>query len=69
VVAVFGPTDPVWVGPYRSPESVVRAGLPCSPCYFRKLSRCPNAHGCMTGVPAAAVIDTVERVLAGRAAT
>jgi lipopolysaccharide heptosyltransferase I len=65
VVAIFGPTDPVWVGPYGSPGSVVRTELPCSPCYFRKLSRCPNAHACMTGVSAAAVIEKVDKILAG----
>jgi len=64
VVAVFGPTDPVWVGPYGSPESVVRAGVPCSPCYLRRLSRCPFAHACMTGVPAEAVMGKVDAALA-----
>jgi lipopolysaccharide heptosyltransferase I len=63
VVSVFGPTDPVWAGPYRREGSVVRAGVPCSPCYLRLLSRCPHNHDCMTHVSAAAVITRAENVL------
>ena len=40
VVSIFGPTDPVWAGPYRRDGAVLRADLPCSPCYLRQLSRC-----------------------------
>ena len=32
-VAVFGPTNPVWVGPWRVRHRIVRLGLPCSPCF------------------------------------
>jgi len=56
VIGVFGPTDPVWAGPYRHPDSVVRAGVSCSPCYLRRLSECPNGHACMQQVLAATVI-------------
>ncbi|HEV7403885.1 MAG TPA: glycosyltransferase family 9 protein, partial [Chthoniobacteraceae bacterium] len=44
LAAIYGPTNPVTVGPYRRPESVVRLDLPCSPCNFRKLVQCPNGH-------------------------
>ena len=64
VVAVFGPTDPVWVGPYNRPDSVVRAGVPCSPCYLRKLRECPFSHRCMHEVTPTMVIDRAKRVLA-----
>jgi len=64
VVSVFGPTDPLWIGPYGRPSAVVRAGVPCSPCYLRKLRCCPHAHACMQEVPAAAVIERVEQALA-----
>jgi heptosyltransferase I len=67
VVSVFGPTDPVWAGPYRREGSVVRAGLACSPCYLRELRRCPHNHDCMTKVSAAAVITRAENVLNERA--
>jgi lipopolysaccharide heptosyltransferase I len=64
VVSVFGPTDPVWIGPYRRPDAVVRAGVSCAPCYLRKMRHCPHAHRCMTEVTAATVIERIESVLA-----
>ena len=63
VVSVFGPTDPVWAGPYRRDGAVLRAGLACSPCYLRLLSRCPHNHDCMNNVAAAAVIERAENIL------
>lgn len=65
VVSIFGPTDPVWIGPYRRPESVVRADLPCAPCYLRQVKACRHDHACMRQVSAEAVIARVEKVLAG----
>ena len=64
VVSVFGPTDPVWAGPYLHGDAVVRAGIPCSPCYLRRLRECPNDHLCMKDVSAAAVIGRVDGILA-----
>jgi heptosyltransferase I len=64
VVSVFGPTDPVWAGPYRHLDSVLRAELPCSPCYLRELHRCNYGHDCMKQVSAAAVIERVEGIVA-----
>jgi len=63
VVSIFGPTDPVWAGPYRRDGAVLRADLPCSPCYLRQLSRCPNNHDCMKNVSAAAAIERIESTL------
>lgn len=63
VVSVFGPTNPVHIGPYHRPRAVVRADLPCSPCNFRRLTQCPHDHACMTHVSAAAVIERVESAL------
>ncbi len=63
VVSVFGPTNPVHIGPYDRPQAVVRVDLPCSPCNFRRLSQCPHDHACMTGVSAKMVIERVESVL------
>ena len=63
VVSVFGPTDPLWIGPYRRANAVLRADLPCSPCYLRQLSRCPNGHACMKDVAASAVIARLEGML------
>ncbi len=62
-VSIFGPTDPVWAGPYRN-GVIVREELPCSPCYLRRLSQCPNDHACMKNVSAAAVIERIDGILA-----
>src|SRR5262249_51144564 len=59
MVSVFGPTNPVRVGPYRRPESVVRVDLECSPCNYRWLSQCPFDHACMKQVTSAMVIERV----------
>jgi ADP-heptose:LPS heptosyltransferase len=67
VVSIFGPTDPTWAGPYRREGAVLRAELPCSPCYLRQLSRCAHDHACMEQVSASAVIARIASVLAERA--
>lgn len=64
VLAIFGPTDPVWAGPYRRDGAVIRKPLPCSPCYLRELSRCPNEHACMREVGAAEVMAKLDAILA-----
>jgi heptosyltransferase-1 len=63
VVSVFGPTDPVWIGPYGRPRAAVQAGVPCSPCYLRKLRDCPHDHACMKDVHAGMVIERIEEIL------
>ena len=63
VVSVFGPTDVLWAGPYHREDAVLAAGLACSPCYLRLLSRCPHDHACMKAVSAAAVIALMEKNL------
>jgi lipopolysaccharide heptosyltransferase I len=65
VVSVFGPTDPLWIGPYRRPEAVVRANVGCAPCYLRQLRACPHQHACMRHVSSAMVIEHIHRVLNG----
>ena len=63
VISIFGPTDPVWIGPYRRGDAVLRADLECSPCYLRKLKHCHHHHACMRSVSAPAVIERAERIL------
>jgi lipopolysaccharide heptosyltransferase II len=63
VVSIFGPTEPVWIGPYGRSDAVLQAKLACSPCYLRQLSRCDFSHRCMREISAAAVIERVESVL------
>jgi lipopolysaccharide heptosyltransferase II len=68
VVSIFGPTDEIWIGPYRRANAVVRASLPCAPCYLRVLNRCPHNHACMREVSAQAVIERAEMMLASHGA-
>jgi heptosyltransferase-1 len=63
VVSVFGPTNPLHIGPYGRPEAVVRSELPCSPCNFRLLAQCPHGHACMKRVTVSDVICRVEAIL------
>jgi lipopolysaccharide heptosyltransferase I len=63
VVSVFGPTDSLWIGPYGRSGAVLEASLACSPCYLRRLSRCPHQHACMRSISADAVIDRIETIL------
>ncbi|HUY33987.1 MAG TPA: lipopolysaccharide heptosyltransferase II [Pirellulales bacterium] len=65
VVSVFGPTSPLRTGPYGRPEVVVQAPLDCSPCYLRKLSRCPHDHACMREVTSAMVIERLRTAAPG----
>jgi len=62
-VALFGPSDPVWAGPYHREGAVVRADLPCSPCYLRRLKSCMHRHACMAELSTQAVIARAESVL------
>jgi lipopolysaccharide heptosyltransferase II len=63
VISIFGPTDPVWIGPYKRADAVLHADLECSPCYLRKLKHCQHDHACMRSISAAAVIERAERIV------
>jgi heptosyltransferase-1 len=63
VLGLFGPSDTIWAGPYHRENAVVRADLACSPCYLRRLDRCPHGHACMNDLPTQAVIERAEGVL------
>jgi heptosyltransferase-1 len=65
-VAIFGPTNPVWVGPYGRPAEILSAGVACSPCYLRDMARCGHDHACMRGIKPEGVIRAVESQLAAR---
>ena len=56
VVAIFGPTDPTLTGPYGNHHVVLRAGIPCSPCFKGHCTN-PVLMECMK-------LITVEQVLA-----
>ena len=68
VVAVYGPTDPRVYRPYTNRATVLRAALPCSPCYdSRTTAECRLGYEpplCMVLVPAARVLAAARRWLA-----
>lgn len=61
VVAIFGPTNPVWVRPYSTKYVIVRRGLSCSPCFFYS----PQPLSCRRGDFACIDQINVEDVLNG----
>lgn len=63
VLAIFGPTDPVWIGPYRREGAALKAGIACSPCLIRRLKNCPHTHECMEKIAASTVIARAEELL------
>jgi len=65
VVSIFGPTDPLWIGPFGQPRQVVRSSVACAPCYLRALRSCPHDHACMRSVTPEMVIERVQQTVAG----
>jgi len=62
VVALFGPTAPWRTGPMGARHQVIRAGLPCSPCFKRQC----QSGDCMNRIRVDQVLDGVARVLAAQ---
>ncbi|HPD56808.1 MAG TPA: lipopolysaccharide heptosyltransferase II [Smithellaceae bacterium] len=61
VVALFGPTDPARTGPYGLGHTIVRANLPCSPCFLKK---CPTTK-CMKDITPEQIFLLVKEKLIG----
>lgn len=59
VVALFGPTAPWRTGPMGENHQIIRAGLPCSPCFKRQCSTCD----CMKQIRVDKVLEAVDRVI------
>ena len=69
VIALFGPTDPYKTGPYGWSEiraeqekknlRVIRASIPCSPCFKKK---CKDLL-CMDGISVGAVLKELEEYI------
>jgi lipopolysaccharide heptosyltransferase II len=59
VVAIFGPSDPRWIGPYGQKGGVVRVNVDCSPCNKR---RCEDLR-CMREITPSMVYQEFERLL------
>ncbi|HON38509.1 MAG TPA: glycosyltransferase family 9 protein [Deltaproteobacteria bacterium] len=61
VVALFGPTDPAFVGPQNSRSRVVRHEMPCMPCYLN--TTCGDAVDCMRRLQVDEVMDACTRLM------
>jgi ADP-heptose:LPS heptosyltransferase len=56
VVALFGPSNPRWIGPYGQEEGIVQIKLSCAPCNKRD---CPD-KSCMLRITPEMVLEKVE---------
>lgn len=60
VVALFGPTDPFYVGPQnRRSRVVVAEGMECVPCYLKECDH----RNCMKNIRRETVLRACEEVL------
>jgi len=59
VVSIFGPTDPALTGPYGNQHIVLRAGIPCSPC-FKDNCINPVKMECMHKVTVESVLEAAK---------
>jgi len=57
VIALLGPTDPIYSQTDSKKTIVIREDLECSPCMLRE---CPKDHSCMTRITPQRVIEAVE---------
>ncbi|HUJ09432.1 MAG TPA: glycosyltransferase family 9 protein [Verrucomicrobiae bacterium] len=72
-VAIFGPTNPTWVAPWKTRHVIVSRGLPCSPCFkysSRPLS-CPARldYACVRELPLELVEAAARQLLQSPHAT
>lgn len=66
-VAIFGPTNPVWLRPWGGGHSVVRAEPTCSPCfrYSPKPMECieNRNYACIRGITVEQVLDACRKLM------
>ena len=60
VIVPFGPTDERLTRPLGDQHAVLTCPVWCRPCMLRE---CPLDHGCMRGIPVAAVAEATRRAL------
>lgn len=67
VVAIFGPTNPVWVRPWNKPYKIVRLNLECSPCfvYSPKPLECSleTKFKCLRDIPEDMIVEAIKELL------
>jgi len=59
VVALFGPSNPSWIGPYGQEGGIVQANLHCAPCNKRD---CAD-KSCMLRITPEMVLEKVEKLI------
>jgi heptosyltransferase-1 len=59
VIALFGPTAPWRTGPFGSGHTIIRTGIPCSPCFQRQCSQLD----CMKEIEVEKVLNAVANVI------
>ena len=64
VLAVFGPTNPNFCGPYGPKGAVVFRKVPCSPCYETpNFYKCPFDRRCLNQLPVDLVYIAASRIM------
>lgn len=58
VVALFGPSNPRWIGPYGQEQGIVTVDLPCAPCNKRECSD----RSCMLSITPEMVLEKVREL-------
>jgi ADP-heptose:LPS heptosyltransferase len=64
-ILMFGPTPHYTLGRFPPHVTVLRTGLPCEPCWFRRdrLAACSNRIDCLSGITVTRVRDAITRRL------
>lgn len=65
-VAIFGPTNPVWVHPWETRYEIIREDLPCSPCFFYSVKPLACRYGdfhCIHSIEVEDVLEGIERIM------
>ena len=67
VVAIFGPTNPRWVFPWKVKHKIVSLNLPCSPCFYYSPRPLKCKAGldfkCLKDLPPQLVMNAVKKIL------
>ena len=59
MVALFGPTSPLRTGPYRRELAVLRADVPCAPCYSRSCTH----MSCLKRISSMDVMARIDKLM------
>lgn len=66
-VAIFGPTNPVWVRPWNRPNKIIRLDLQCSPCFYYspKPIKCKNKekYKCLKDISVEMVLNAIKEFI------